>query len=240
MNYFSKKLIILLFIALLPSVLSFSRSLTEIKRSGKIYVGMTKDDLDNINYPLALEFARYLNVELVLVEIEWEDAFMKNGKIPDDVETNPLQAYSPDIFKKVDIICSTFTIIEWRKKLFDFAKTLHSAEMMVALNDKSAVNDFSDLKGKSIALMKGTTFESNMNLINQANNNQIKIILTETGSEAKEKLSKKEVFGIILDADEALNFNKLSDMKYRLALPVSPISKTAWTVEKGNLLKNEV
>ena len=240
MNYLLKKLIILLAFFLLPGILLLSRDPSEIKRSGKIYVGMTKDDINNINYPLAVEFARYLNVELVLVEITWEEAFMQNGKIPDDIETNPSQVYSPDIFKKVDIICSTFTIIEWRKKLFDFAKTLNSAELMVVLNDKSVINDFSDLKGKSIALMKGTTFESNMNLINQENNNLIKLILTETGSEAKEKLNNGEVFGIILDADEALNFNKQSNMKYRLALPVSPMSKTAWTVEKGNTLKSEV
>ena len=31
-----------------------------------------------------------------------------------------------------------------------------------------------------------------------------------------------------------------SGMKYNIALPISPISKTAWVVEKGNNLRNEV
>ncbi|MBK9390981.1 MAG: transporter substrate-binding domain-containing protein [Bacteroidetes bacterium] len=201
---------------------------------------MTKDDMNNINYPLVLELSKYLNVEVEIVEITWEEAFMINGKIPEDLETNPSVSYNPDVFKKVDLICSTFTVINWRKKIFDFAETLNSAELLLVKDEKGVIKDFSDLQGKSIALMQGTTFESNMNLINKENDNKINLVLTNTGSEAKDKLNSDEVVGIILDADEALNFNKQSNMKYNIALPVSPMTKTAWTVEKGNLLKGEV
>lgn len=106
---------------LLINTLSFSRDPSVIRRSGKIYVGMTIDDRKNINYQLAVEFAKYLNVELVIVDMDWEDFFMKDGKVP-EIETDPLISYTPDIFKKVDIICSTFTVLDWRKKLFDLLK----------------------------------------------------------------------------------------------------------------------
>lgn len=46
---------------------------------------------------------------------------MFGGVIPQDVQTNPSVIYTPDIFRKVDLIASTFTVLEWRKKLFDFA-----------------------------------------------------------------------------------------------------------------------
>ena len=75
-----KRFILLLFVCLLPAIL-IGRSLDEIRRSGKIYVAFTSDDLKNINYDLALEFASYLNVELIEVEIDWSEAFKKNGSI---------------------------------------------------------------------------------------------------------------------------------------------------------------
>lgn len=227
------------FIALLLNT-SFSRDLATIKRSGKILVGMTKDDYKSINYELVVEFARYLNVEIVPVEITWEEAFMKNGIVPEDLETNPSVVYNPDVFKKVDIICSTFTILEWRKKIFDFAETLNSAELLLISKNSPPVKDFSDLAGKSIALMEATSFEERMKIINEAQGGKIKIELVKTSEEAKARLAKGEVFGIILDADEALNFNVTSDLKYKIGIPVSPMTKTAWVVEKGNNLKKEV
>jgi ligand-binding sensor domain-containing protein/serine phosphatase RsbU (regulator of sigma subunit)/ABC-type amino acid transport substrate-binding protein len=230
-----------LFIAsLLITSPSFSRDLATIKRSGKILVGMTKDDYKSINYDLVVEFAKYLNVEIVPVEITWEEAFMKNGNVPADLETNPSVVYNPDVFKKVDIICSTFTILEWRKKIFDFAETLNSAELLLINKNSPPVKDFSDLAGKTIALMEATSFEERMKVINEAQGGKIKIELVKTSEEAKNKLAKGEVFGIILDADEALNFNVTSDLKYRIGIPISPMTKTAWVVEKGNNLKKEV
>mgnify|MGYP000361475079 CR=1 FL=1 len=60
--------LVLIFLVCLLTANSFGSSLDEIRRSGKIYVAFTSTDLKNINYDLAQEFARYLNVELIEVE----------------------------------------------------------------------------------------------------------------------------------------------------------------------------
>ena len=96
---FLKRIFLFLLISLLP-VLLHGRTLDEIRRSGKIYMAFTSTDLKSINYDLALEFARYLNVEMIEVEIEWSDAFRKNGSIPPDMETNPDLIYTPDALKE--------------------------------------------------------------------------------------------------------------------------------------------
>jgi hypothetical protein len=75
---------------------AYGRTLDEIRRSGKIYVAFSPGDLESIDYDLALEFARYLNVELIEIHIEWEEVFMRNGTIPPDLETNPELRYTPD------------------------------------------------------------------------------------------------------------------------------------------------
>ena len=66
---------------LLPSR-PFARNLDEIKMSGKIKIAFTQTDYTTINYPLAIEFAKYLNVELEEITIKWDQAFEINGKIP--------------------------------------------------------------------------------------------------------------------------------------------------------------
>ncbi|MDA3822866.1 MAG: transporter substrate-binding domain-containing protein [Bacteroidales bacterium] len=231
---------LLLLIALISFSVVDGRDLEEIKRSGKILVAFTSDDIRNINYPLAVEFARYLNVELVEVIIDWEEVFMLNGNLPPDYETNSKLTYTPDALKKADIICSTFTILEWRKRLFDFAETLYSAELLMISKNSELPQSFTDLKGKSITFQEKTTFEKHLIDINQKIGGGINLIAMQTGTESKQLLEKGEAYGIVLDADEALNFNTLSNHKYQIAFPVSDVSKTAWAVEKGNPLKQEV
>ena len=217
-----------------------SRDLEEIKRSGKIRVAFTSDDIRNINYPLAIEFARYLNVELVEVIIDWEQVFMKDGKIPEDLQSNPEQSYTPDALKKADIICSTFTILDWRKKLFDFGETLYSAELLLIDRKHEPPDDYSELAGKKITFQRETTFEKHLQDINQQIGGGIDLLPTEDGTRAKELFKSGEAYGIVLDADEALNFNAINGHKFQIAFPVSEVSKTAWAVEKNNRLKSEV
>ena len=231
---------ILLVICFLAMVSIQARDLDEIKRSGKIRIAFTSDDIRNINYPLAVEFARYLNVELVEVIIDWEQVFMLDGKIPPDLETNPDILYTPDALKNADIICSTFTILEWRKKLYDFAETLFSAELLLIHKGEEAPKEFSELIGKNIVFQGSTTFEKHMKEINKKIGGGINLIITESGNDAKQKFKSGLAYGIVLDADEALNFNALNNHNFQIAFPVSSVSKTAWAVAKNNRLKQEV
>jgi len=213
------------------------RTLEEIKKSGKLYVGFTRWDYKNINYPLAEEFAKYLDVKMVSVTIDWDESFSLAGKIPGDIETNNNLRYTPDAFKKVDIICSTFSLLEWRARLFDFAKTLYSAELLLISRNSEPPKDYNSLKGKTIAYMHGTSFEGHISEINQKINGGIKLRSVKTDDDSKKLLSEGNVYGIILDADEALNFNAQNNNRFQIAFPVSPVTNSAWAVEKGNKLR---
>ena len=235
----TRRLLLILFLSAFCAVV-YGRGLNEIKRSGKIYVAFTSDDLKNINYDLALEFARYLNVRLIEVEIDWDEAFMRNGVIPAGLETDPSLSYIPDALKKADIICSTFTIIEWRKKLFGFAETLQSAELLMVHKDSVVPDGFEGLSGKEIAFMGATTFEQHLKEINASTGAGIKLVPTGSNAESKRLLEAGDVFGIVLDADEALKYNASSGQKYKIVFPISDITRMAWAVEKNNPLIQEV
>ena len=208
--------------------LTYGTDLDEIKKRGEIRIAFTSDDFDNINYPLAVEFAKYLNVKLIPVEITWDEAFMLNGQIPADVETNPDRTYTPDAFKRADIICSTFTILDWRKKLFGFAETLHSAELLIINKKEEQPKDFNALIDKSISFQRGTTFERHLKEINEDIGGGIRLNIVESSSEGMDLLLNGQTYGIVLDADEALNFNANSDYKFKIAYPISDVTKTAW------------
>ena len=236
---FLKRLLILILITLLPVLLA-GRTLDEIRRSGKIYVAFTSTDLKSVNYDLALEFANYLNVDLIAVEIEWSDVFKLNGSIPPDMETNPDLIYTPDALKGTDIICSTLTILEWRKRLFGFARTLQSAEVLLINKNEELPRGLEDLSNRRIAYLASTTFEQSLNDINATLAEKMELVQTKSTEESQRLLEEGLVYGIALDADEALNFNVKSGNKYKIAFPISDISRTAWAVEKNNPLIQEV
>ncbi len=240
-GYSGKTLLLsfLLILLLLPATL-FSRNLEDIKRSGKIYIAFDPSDLQTINYPLAYEFARFLDLDVEEVIINWDEVFSHNGVRPPDLETNPDYHYTPDVFKKADIVCSTFSILEWRKKLFDFAETLQSAELLVIRKDVPMPRGLEKLKGMKIALMDGTSFVTHLEAINKKIGGGINMILTNDMQESEQMVLGGEADGVILDADEALSFRKQHPDDLIIVFPISKITNSAWAVEKGNPLKGEV
>ena len=63
---------------------------------------------------------------------------------------------------------------------------------------------------------------------------------SESSDEAKQMLTEKEVYGAILDADEALNFRVAQKNRVKIGIPTTEVVKTAFAVEKNNPLKDEV
>ncbi len=218
----------------------YGRTLDEIKRSGKIYVAFSPGDIGSIDYDLALEFARYLNVELIEIHIEWEEVFMRNGTIPPNLETNPELRYTPDVLEKADIICSTFTIMEWRKKLFGFAETMQSAELLLINIDEETPETFEALSNRRIAFQGSTSYEQHLKEINKGLAEPMELVMTASTEESKQMLMEGSVYGIVLDADEALTFIASQEQQYKITFPISDITRTAWALEKNNPLIQEV
>lgn len=240
MMKYTRNFAILLIISFFILNLS-ARNLEEIKQSGKLYVGFDQTDLGTINHTLAYEMADFLNLQLVEVVVDWDKLFQKDGIRPKDLETNPAVIYTPDAFDEVDIYCSTISPLLWRKKLFDFAETLLSAEVLLIRNDiENIPKDIYQLQGLQIGLMDGTSFVSHLEVIDAKIGGGIIMIKTIDGASTKQLLIDKKVDGIILDAEDALQFNKENNQNFIIAFPINKVSKTVWAVEKGNSLRYDV
>ena len=102
-----KKILSILLLLTLVTQAVWSRSLDEIRRSGVMRVAFTESGKQTVNFNLAKEFAKFLNVELEIVTVSWNEIFSQNGIIPPDYQTNDSISYTPDALKRADFICGT-------------------------------------------------------------------------------------------------------------------------------------
>ncbi|MBN1251809.1 MAG: transporter substrate-binding domain-containing protein [Bacteroidales bacterium] len=228
-----KKIIFLILIFFALPWILIGRDIKEIKKSGKIYAAFTESSLKSVNYKLALEFAKFLNVELVVVPTTWEENFSLNGKIPNNYQTNPNISYTPDALKKADFICGTIYIQEWRKKFFNYAGILDLSDLLIIPKNAQNLKTYDDLKGLTIAFLENSSYESNIESINNRIGGGINFIRTQSEEESVELLKKGKVDGFITVAYNALEIVKNST-KFKFAFPVAPIKKIGWAVEKSN------
>ena len=153
-----KKLLLVLFSSILALVLvgcgeKENETKTEVKAEKKVLkVGMElayppfeMSEKDGTPSGVSVDFAKalgaYLNREVVIENIAWD------GLIP-SLKTG-----------KIDLIISSMTITEERKKSIDFSIPYAQSSLAVLANKASGVQAISDLNvaGKKVAVKKGST-----------------------------------------------------------------------------------
>ena len=255
--------LILLITTLLSGIsIAQGRTLNEIRRSGVVRVAFTQSGMQTVNYFFAKEFAQFLNCELEIVPITWNEIFSQNGKVPADYITNDSVYYTPDALRKADFICGTTYMYPWREKFFDFAGIMQVSDLLIiskvrqrhsAINNlfvpeilrpkghKLNVKNYKDLKGLRIALMENSSYENNIDTINQLIGGGIEIVKTHSEEESQELARTGEVDGFATVSYVGLQFVKENSQNFKLAFPIGKPDNVAWAVEKGNnSLKMEI
>ncbi|MFN8255145.1 MAG: transporter substrate-binding domain-containing protein [Bacteroidales bacterium] len=236
-----KYLIFSYLLLLIPTFNLIGRSLQEIKRSGKIYGAFTESALGSVNHKLALEFAKFLNVELIVVKTTWEENFSNNGDLPENYQSNPRINYIPDALRKADFICGTIYILEWRKKFFDYAGILDLSDLLIIPNSGKNLKSYQELKGLTIAFLENSSYETHIVDINNRIGTGIKFRKTHSEEESKKLCEEGKVDGFITVASNGLEIVRDESDKFKIAFPVAPIKKSGWAVTKGNSeLANEI
>lgn len=133
-----------------------ARTLDEIKKDGKIRIGVFSDknpfgyvDSNGEVQGYDVEFAKRIGkdllgsedaVEFVYVEAASRVEYLKSGK--------------------VDIILANFTVTDERKEAVDFAIPYMKVALGVVSPDDALITDADQLEGKDIIVVKGTTAEA--------------------------------------------------------------------------------
>ncbi len=234
----------------------------EIKESGVIYAAFTESSRNSINYRIAQEFAKFLNVKLVPIITSWDENFSLNGVRPKDLETNPAYHYTPDALKKADFICGTIYVYDWRKKIFDYAGIMQVSDLLVVRKNKFTwdyftrqiipeeyldlfetpdIRTYNDLRDRRIALLQNSSYQQNMAIINKKLNNSIKIIPTTSEGESQKLLLTNKADGFVAVSYLALKFINDHPKIAKLAFPVGKPFAVGWAVQNDNEgLANEI
>ncbi|NOZ33793.1 MAG: transporter substrate-binding domain-containing protein [Chlorobi bacterium] len=234
------KKISLLIIFFFPFFIN-AQTLSKIKKEGKINIGLTESWKNTVNYKIAEEFAKFLDVKFNPVTIDWEEVFSENGKIPDDYKTNPNVSYTPDALTKSDVICGTIYVLDWRKKFFDYAGIIKISDLLIIDRKHSKkVKNYKDLKGLKIAILENSTYETNINKINDKIGGGITIVKTKSENESLKLLKSHKVDGLITVSFLALSYLK-DNQNLKLAFPVNKPKEVGWAIKKGHSgIKNEI
>lgn len=136
-----------------PEGTGTSRTLDEIKESGKIVIGVFSDkapfgyvdengDYQGYDVYFAQRIAKDLGVEVEYVSMD------------------PASRVEYVATGKVDIILANFTVTEERAQQVDFALPYMKVMLGVVSPDSNVITDVADLSGKNLIVVKGTTAET--------------------------------------------------------------------------------
>jgi len=221
-----KNLLLILILLSLSILFSCAKknSLERIKESGEITV-ITRNNAhcyytyrDNpmgFEYDLAKAFSDYLGVSLNVVTSHWEKLFdVLNGG-------------------GGDFIAASLTITPSREKLIDFSDEYLAIQQQAVIHTSNyKTRKIEDLKGKTIHVRRGTSYEERLNEL-KGEGLDITIQLHEDTptEELIRMVAEKEIEVTIADSNVAfLNRRYYPDVK--IAFPIEEQQSLAWAVKK--------
>ncbi|MBW2002180.1 MAG: transporter substrate-binding domain-containing protein, partial [Deltaproteobacteria bacterium] len=222
-----KNVLLILILLSLPILFSCVKKsgLEEIKESGKITV-ITRNNAHcyytyrekpmGFEYDLAKAFSDYLGVSLNVVTSHWEKLFeVLNGG-------------------GGDFIAASLTNTPSREKLIDFSDECLAIQQQAVIHTSNYnTRKIEDLKGKTIHVRRGTSYEERLNeLKNEGLDITIQLHEDTPTEELIRMVAEKEIEVTIADSNVAfLNRRYYPDVK--IAFPIEEQQSLAWGVKKG-------
>lgn len=129
------------------------RTLDEIKKSGKIVIGVFSDKAP---FGYVDENGEYQGYDIYFAERIAKDLGVK----AEYISTDPASRVEYAVTGKADLILANFTVTEERAEQVDFALPYMKVKLGVVSPDNALVTDVEQLNGKTLIVVKGTTVET--------------------------------------------------------------------------------
>lgn len=191
------------------------------------WMGENKKSKDlGADIEIAEAFGKYLNRPVVHVEVKWPQLFEKSPGI-----TELGASYTPYLLQGAcEFYASSMTVTPWRTGLLNIVPLYAGRPMVVVLSEKrNQFVNISSLKGKTTAVIKGTTFADWLESTNESLLEN-KIQITEYDKiNTTELLLDEKVDFILLDTIQALLLmNKRDVKKVSMAFPAGANERIGW------------
>jgi len=176
-----------------------------------------RDKPMGFEYDLAKAFADYLGVKLKVKTPAWESLL-------DDLRHG-----------KGDFVAASMTIMPSRQEQADFSKSYLAVQQQVIRHkEDSEVREISDLKGKTIHVRRGTSYETRLKALKKKGLD-IHIVLHDDvpTEELIRMVAEKEIELTVADSNVAL-LNRRYYPEIRIAFPLGKEESLGWAVRKGH------
>ena len=228
-----KNVLLILILLSIPILFSCAKKsgLEEIKESGKITVITRnnshcyytyRDKPMGFEYDLAKAFSDYLGVSLNVVTSHWEELFdVLNGG-------------------GGDFIAASLTNTPLREDLIDFSDEYLAIQQQAVIHTSNYnTRKIEDLKGKTIHVRHGTSYEERLNeLKNEGLDITIEVHEDTPTEELIRMVAEKEIEVTIADSNIAL-LNRRYYPDIKIAFPIEEQQSLGWAVKKGETALQE-
>jgi membrane-bound lytic murein transglycosylase MltF len=210
-----------------------ARSLEEIRKTHEIRMCVAGSSYE-LYTAMGMAFVEHIGVHPKVRRLDsWDQQFHNENGI-----TIKEESYTPALLAsgECDFYPNDLVIHEWRKKKLDFVILFRTHMTVVVHRDnQSRFTTEAELKGKTAAIQKGTTYHTWMEEKNTTDfaDNPIRIRFMTT-DESMKAVDTKAVDFTIIGADGALNWtrNKVKDSV--VAFPVGTVTEVGWAFRKDD------
>ncbi len=204
-----------------------ARTLEEIKADGKIIIGVFSDknpfgyvDANGDEQGYDVYFANRIGKDLLGSEDAVEYVYVEAANRIEYLKTG-----------KVDIILANFTVTDERSEQVDFALPYMKVALGVVSPDENNIKDVSELNGKTLIVVKGTTAESYFD----ENYPEVKLLKFDEYQEAYDALLDGRGDAFSTDNTEVLAW-AINNEGYTVGIEsLGSIDTIAPAVQKGNV-----
>ena len=203
-----------------------ARSLDEIKKSGKIKIGVFSDknpfgyvDSNGEVQGYDVEFAKRIGKDLLGDEKAVEFVYVEAASRVEYLKS-----------AKVDIILANFTVTDERSEQVDFALPYMKVALGIVSPDNALITDINQLKDKKLIVVKGTTAETYFS----KNYPDINLVKYDEYQEAYDALIDNRGDAFATDNTEALAWSNKNKGFTTSIESIGDIDTIAPAVKKGN------
>lgn len=186
------------------------------QNSGSTYY-LYRDQPMGFEYDLAMEFARYLNVDLEVVTPGWIEMF--------------------DMLKvgEGDFIAAGVSVVPSRERYVDFSDPYLTVRQEVILHhDNLNVKTLEDLNGKTVHIRAGTSYQERLSqLLGKGVKMELILVPDIPVEELIRQVADAEIDITVADSNIAY-MNRMYHPDIRIAFPISGPRSLAWAVRKGD------
>jgi len=205
--------------------------LVAMRQKTNVYDPQEDGQIKGFNYLLAKSFTDFLNIDLEVRIVQFNEYFMLDGIVPIEAKEDDSFSFTPDLINEVDIYCDSLTILPWREKLLQFIKTAPVRQLALTRPGEE-INSIEEMADKTWIVPRNTSYETRAHEILTEYDMNPEVVYIDNSQDYAPFLWNE--IGDVTFRDSTRAIHDVVENGLSLCIPVSDIQYLGWAVRKDN------